>query len=192
MTLDMPTLFLALGAIALTLLLWRLVFKRRSSDPRRRFRKASTAFLADFLIPDGEGGEIHIENALLCKRGIIVVNIKDVAGNVFGSDAMQEWAVITGDSRYTFGNPQDGLYDRTAAVKRIVPDVPVIGYIAFTDAAEFSKGFPKHVVGLSALLDELDKEFSEQNAAPDAFFPSWEKLVAAATVTQVDELAQQT
>lgn len=189
MTLDTPILLLALTAFALTLLLWKLVYTRRSSEPRRRFRKSSTAFLADFLIPDGEGGEIHIENALLCKRGIIVVNIKDVAGNVFGSDSMQEWAVITGDNRYTFGNPQDGLYDRTAAVKRIVPDVPVVGYIAFTDTAEFSKGFPKHVVGLSSLLDELEKEYSEQNAAPDAFYPSWEKLVAAATVTQVDQLA---
>jgi Nuclease-related domain len=188
-TLDMPTLLLVLGACALMLLLWKLVYTRRSSEPRRRFRKSSTAFLADFLIPDGEGGEIHIENALLCMRGIIVVNIKEVVGNVFGSDTMQEWAVITGDNRYTFGNPQDGLYDRTAAVKRITPDVPVIGYIAFTDTAEFSKGFPKHVVGLSPLLDDLEKEYSEQNAAPDAFYPSWEKLVAAATVTHVDQLA---
>jgi hypothetical protein len=191
MTLDMPTLLLALTACVLTALLWKLIYTRRSSEPRRRFRKASTAFLADFLIPDGEGGEIHIENALLCKRGIIVVNIKDVVGNVFGSNTMQEWAVITGDNRFTFGNPQDGLYDRTAAVKRIVPDVPVIGYIAFTDTAEFSKGFPKHVVGLSPLLDELETEYSQQNVMPDAFYPSWEKLVAEATVTQVDQLAQE-
>jgi hypothetical protein len=158
MTLNMPILLLSLFAFALLVLLWKLVYTRRSSEPRRRFRKASTAYLADFLISDGEGGEIHIENALLCKRGIIVINIKDVAGNVFGSDTMQEWAVITNDSRFTFGNPQDGLYDRTAAVKRIVPDVPVIGYVAFTDSAEFSKGFPKHVVGLGRLLDELEAE----------------------------------
>jgi hypothetical protein len=103
---------------------------------------------------------------------------------------MQEWAVITGEQRYTFGNPQDGLYDRTAAVKRLVPDVPVMGYIAFTDKAEFSKGLPKHVVGLSELLEQLESEHAQQSAAPDAFWPAWENLTAEATVVQVEELGE--
>jgi hypothetical protein len=170
-------------------LLLRLVTKRRSADPRTRLRKASIAFLADFLIPDGEGGEIHIENAMLCKRGIVVINIKDVSGNVFGSDAMQDWAVITGDKRFTFNNPQTGLYDRTAAIKRIVPDVPVEGHIAFTDAAAFSKGYPKHVITLTELLADLENEHAQQSAAPEAFWPSWEKLKATATIIRVEDLA---
>jgi hypothetical protein len=190
MRLDAAIIALIIAALILLLLLWKLVYTRKSSEVRARFKKASTGFLGDFLIPDGEGGEIHIENAMLCKRGIVIVNIKDVVGNVFGSDTMPEWAVITGRQRYTFSNPQDGLYDRTAAVKHLVPDVPVIGYIAFTDAAEFSKGYPKHVIVLATLLSELEAEHSQQNAAPEAFWPSWEKLVAAATVTQVDALAQ--
>ncbi|MGI9290712.1 MAG: nuclease-related domain-containing protein, partial [Gammaproteobacteria bacterium] len=143
-----------MAAIILLAILFIYIFIRRSLETRARFRKASIAFLSDFLIPDGEDGEIHIENAMLTKRGIIIVNIKDVAGNVFGSDTMDEWAVITGEQRYTFSNPQDGLYDRTAAVKRIVTDVPVEGYIAFTDTAVFGKGFPKQVVNLSTLFAE--------------------------------------
>jgi hypothetical protein len=190
MILDATTIAMIVAAVLLLIVLWKLIYTRRTSEPRARFKKASTAFLGDFLIPDGEGGEIHIENALLCKRGIVIVNIKDVIGNVFGSNTMDEWAVITGEQRFSFSNPQDGLYDRTAAVKRLVPDVPVLGYIAFTDSAEFNKGFPKHVIGLSALLTELEAEYLQQNVAPEAFWPSWEKLVAEATVTQVDELAQ--
>ena len=190
MILDPRSLILALIGCVFVALLWMLIRKRKRADPRARFRNASTAFLGDFLIPDGEGGEIHIENALLCTRGIVIVNIKDVAGNVFGSDTMQEWAVITGKQRYTFGNPQDGLYDRTAAVKRLVPDVPVIGYIAFTDQAEFSKGFPRHVIGLRELLEQLESEHAQQSVAPDAFWPAWEKLAAEATVVQVEELGE--
>jgi hypothetical protein len=189
MMLDAPIIALIVAALALLLMLWKLVYTRRSSETRARFKKASTAFLGDFLIPDGEGGEIHIENAMLCKRGIVIVNIKHVVGNVFGSDTMHQWAVITGEQRYTFSNPQDGLYDRTAAVKRLVPDVPVLGYIAFSNASEFSKGYPKHVIMLATLLSELEAEHTRQNAAAEAFWPSWEKLIAAATVTQVDELA---
>ncbi len=190
MILDTRSLILALIGCVFVALLWMLIRKRKRANPRARFRNASKAFLGDFLIPDGEGGEIHIENALLCTRGIVIVNIKDVAGNVFGSDTMQEWAVITDEQRYTFGNPQDGLYDRTAAVKRLVPDVPVMGYIAFTDTAEFSKGFPKHVIGLSELLEQLESEHAQQSAAPDAFWPAWENLAAEATVVQVEELGE--
>ncbi len=189
MIFDTRIAALLVFALALGLLLWKFIYRRKSAEPRARFKKVSTAFLGDFLIPDGEGGEIHIENAMLCKRGILVINIKDVAGNVFGSDTMQEWAVITGDQRFTFRNPQDGLYDRTAAVKRIVPDVPVQGFIAFTAQADFSKGLPKHVTGLSDLLTELESEHAQQSAAPEAFWPSWEKLAAAATIVQVDELS---
>jgi hypothetical protein len=190
MTLDTRILILAGLAAVLALALLSLIRKRKDAEPRARFRKASTAFLADFLIPDGEGGEIHIENALLCKRGVVIVNIKDVAGNVFGSDTMQEWAVITGDKRFTFSNPQDGLYDRTAAVQRIVPDVPVHGHIAFTEKATFGKGFPKHVIGLNDLLDILEKEHSQNDLPPDAFWPSWEKLMSVATVTRLEELSE--
>jgi hypothetical protein len=190
MEFDARAIALIIVVCVLAFVLWKLVYTRKAAEPRARFRRASHAFLGDFLIPDGEGGEIHIENAMLCKRGIIVVNIKDVAGNIFGSDTMDEWAVITDDNRFTFRNPQGGLYDRTAAVKRIVPDVPVVGYVAFTDDAVFGKGFPKHVINLGTLLDELDREHAEHNAAPEAFRPSWEKLRDAATIIQVDELAQ--
>ena len=65
MIIDNRTLILLIIGVAFALLLFMLVRKRKGDEPRARFRKASTAFLADFLIPDGEGGEIHIENALL-------------------------------------------------------------------------------------------------------------------------------
>jgi hypothetical protein len=189
MILDTRTLILIAIGVVFLLLLFMLVRKRKGEEPRARFRKASIAFLADFLIPDGEGGEIHIENALLCKRGVVIVNIKDVAGNVFGSDTMQEWAVITGEQRFTFANPQDGLYDRTAAVTHLIPDVPVLGYIAFTDQADFTKGFPKHVIGLNDLLEQLESEHAQQSAAADAYWPSWERLMTNSTVVQVESLA---
>ena len=35
---------------------------------------------------------------------------------------MQDWTVISDRQRYTFSNPQPGLYDRMAAVKRLLPD----------------------------------------------------------------------
>ena len=114
--------------------------------------------LANFVIPDGNGEEIQVQYALLTGRGILILDIKDVEGHVFGSEAMQDWTVIADDRRFTFANPQPGLWDRVAAVKRLTPEVPVIGFVGFTGRARFTKGQPRSVTLLEPLLQELEKE----------------------------------
>jgi len=96
---------------------------------------------------------------------------------VFGSDKMQDWSVIGVDGRFTFSNPQHALYDRIAAVRQIVRQVPVTGRVLFLDEAEFKKGIP----GLVSTLDSLQKEFSEQDRAVgkskvEAFKPQWDLI----------------
>jgi hypothetical protein len=190
MPLDTTTIGLTVAAVVLAITLILVVRKRKSAEHSARFRRVSKAFMSHFLVPDGEGGEIHIEYAMLCPRGIVIVDVKDVAGNIFGSDSMEDWAVITGKQRFTFSNPQPGLFDRTAAIKRMVPDVPVVGYIAFTEQGAFNKGRPTHVIGLEELIGELKTEHNQKNAAPDAYWPSWEQLRNTAVVTQVGKLVE--
>ena len=79
--------------------------------------------------------------------------------------------------RYTFSNPLPALYDRVAAVRHIVRDVPVEGRVLFLDGAEFKKGVPSMVCN----LDELHAEFGESDKAAaqrkvEAFKPHWELL----------------
>jgi len=190
MTQNTTSLLLAIVFLVLAIVLARLIFKRKSEEPQAKFRRVSKAYLSDFLIPDGQGGEIHIEHAMLCPRGIVIADIKDIAGNIFGSDAMQDWTVITGKSRFTFANPQNGLFDRTAAVAHLLPELPVKGYIAFTERGKFTKGLPGHVVGLDELVKELAAEFKSGGEAMDAYWPSWEKLRDEAVVAQVGRLIQ--
>jgi hypothetical protein len=191
LTQDYLTIILALIVLILAVLLWRLIYKRKSEEPHARFSKVSKAYLADFLIPDGQGGEIHIDHAMLCSRGIVIVDIKDVEGNIFGSDPMQDWTVITGKNRFTFANPQTGLFDRTAAVAHLLPNLPVKGYIAFTDRGKFTKGLPGHVISLDALIGELAEEAKSGAEALDAYWPAWEKLRDEAVVTQVGRLIKE-
>jgi hypothetical protein len=190
MPLDLTTIGLGVAALVLGITLVLLIRKRKSAEHSARFRSVSKAFLSHFLVPDGEGGEIHIEYAMLCPRGIIIVDVKEITGNIFGSDGMEDWAVITGNNRFTFSNPQPGLFDRTAAVKRMVSEVPVIGYIAFTEQGTFNKGTPTHVIGLEQLIKELKAEHNQKNAAPDAYWPAWEQLRSTAVVTQVGKLVE--
>lgn len=133
------------------------------------------------VIPSADEGEIQVDQLLLTSHGLLIIEIKDVQGAVFGSDKMQDWTVIAEDRRYTFPNPQPALYDRIAAVRQIVRQVPVAGRVVFLDGAEFTKGTPSLVCD----LEQLAADFGEpdKNAARfkiEAFKPHWELIQKSA------------
>jgi hypothetical protein len=163
-------------ALLLGWLLYRFELGRRS-----RLDQVLSAIGFDrvnnLILPNSDDGEILIDQLLLTSAGLLIVEIKNVQGNVFGSDKMDDWTVIGKERRYTFPNPQPGLYDRIAAVRQVVRQVPVTGRIVFLDGAEFTKGKP----GLVATLDDLIEEFGESNKKAatvnvEAFTPHWELI----------------
>ena len=150
---------LIVGAAALGFALswaWRWYRKYRA---RKALRAAVTAgsaeYLIDTLVPDGKGGAFHVDYLLLTLRGVVVIDLRDVRGNIFGGDQMAEWTVMDGARRFTFTNPQGALYDRIAAVKAVAGDVPVEGRIVFTRRGKFPKGLPKWTLMIDALRSEF-------------------------------------
>lgn len=174
--------------VLVALLLW---YRRRGAG--NRLKKVLTEISHDridgLLIPNGDEGEIQIDHLLLTSQGLLIVDIKDAEGTVFGSDKMDQWTVISNERRYTFSNPQAALYDRIAAVRHIVRQVPVAGRILFLDGAEFTKGVPAMV----STLDQLLEDFGETDSAVakvkvDAFKPHWDLVRKAALGAQVGEM----
>jgi hypothetical protein len=135
---------------------WR-AYQRRARRRSLLVRLERVAFEAahQVLVPDGMGGFIHIDHLLLTPRGVLVLDTRRVAGLIFGGDQMSDWTVMGRGRRYTFDNPQPALYDRIAAVKALVGDVPVEGRLVFSNAGKFTKGFPKWVL----MLDGIEVEF---------------------------------
>lgn len=182
---DFPTTYLLPLLIVALLLTW-LVIRWRRSHPRSLSHALDTiAFerIEDLVVPNADEGEIQIHHLVLTAKGLLIVDVKDVRGAVFGSDKMQEWTVIAEDRRFTFANPQHALYDRIAAVRQIVREVPVAGRIVFLDGAEFTKGVPSMV----STLDELIEEFGENDKAAakvkiEAFMPHWDLIHQTAEV----------
>jgi len=162
---------------------WVALRLRARGSIDRKLRKAANDILMNFLVPDGIGSEIHVQYALLTSRGVIIMDIRDVRGHVFGSDAMEEWTVLADQRLFTFSNPQHALFDRMAAVKRLLPDVPVEGFVVFTNRAEFSKGQPTHVRIMDGLLEELQIEKKELPVdALDEYRSQWDQLCEEAVV----------
>jgi len=152
-----------IGVGAILLLLAALCFWGVRAYQRRARRRALLARLErvafeavhQILVPDGMGGFIHIDHLLLTPRGVLVLDTRRVAGLIFGGDQMSDWTVMGRSRRYTFDNPQPALYDRIAAVKALVGDVPVEGRLLFSNVGKFTKGIPKWVL----MLDGIEVEF---------------------------------
>lgn len=186
---DQSKWLVSLITLLVLLSLW-LVYRSRLGH-RRTVEKVLQEIgydrINDLVIPNGDDGEILIDYVLLTSQGLLIVDIKDVEGTVFGSDKMQDWTVIGDKRRYTFSNPQPALYDRIAAVRHIVRQVPVAGRILFSDGAEFTKGVP----GLVCKLEDLLEQFGEKNKAAakvkvEAFKPHWDLIRKAALSAQAD------
>ena len=101
---------------------WRKVQARR----QRLQQVAVVAFdmMQDVLVPDGSEGHLHLDFLLLTSAGMLVVDLRDVPGMIFGSESMDEWTVMDGVRRSTFPNPLGPLYDRIAAVKLAAGKAP--------------------------------------------------------------------
>jgi hypothetical protein len=168
-------------AVGLAVLLVVRVWQRRRG-PRlgKALADVSIDRLQNVLVPDGMGGQIQLEHVLLTAHGLVVVDVKAFEGTIFASDRMAEWTVIGARGRFTFPNPLGTLYDRVAALRQLVRDVPVAGFVLFAAGADFTKGRPKDVL----LPQELVEKYSKPDAADVerlvvAFAPHWERVKSA-------------
>ncbi len=171
----------ALVLVAALLVLWRWYRRRRA---RAALLAAVTggAFehLRDVLVPDGQGGALHVDFLLLTARGCIIIDMRNIAGNIFGGDQMTEWTVMHRDQRYTFANPQTSLYDRIAVVRALVTELPVEGRVVFAARGRFPKGLPRFTLMLGSLVAEFPPAEREQSGAvPAVWRDDWARLVAA-------------
>jgi len=175
---DKPWLLPILVA-AFLLLVWLVyrVIRRRSGAFEHALSVISFDRVEGLVIPKADEGEILVDFLLLTSQGLLVLEVKDVQGTVFGGDKLQDWTVINDERRYTFSNPQPALYDRIAAVRQIVREVPVAGRILFLDGAQFTKGTP----ALTSNLAQLVSEFGEPDKKAarfkvEAFMPHWDLI----------------
>jgi hypothetical protein len=165
-----------IAAAVVALIVWLYVLFRAY-----RYRKdneaaiASVAYemLKNVLIPNGNGGQIHVHYLLLTQRGLLVADLLDRPGAIFGGDQMLEWTAIGKKQRYTFSNPQHALYDRMAAVRLLTGEVPVEGRLLFTLKSDFPKGKPRNVLRIDDLTDDFPPVDKARGNITAAFGDVW-------------------
>jgi len=147
------------GLAVAALLAWIVVlWQKRRELQRIEATVDSIAYdvLRNVLIPNGMEGQITLQYLLLTERGLLILDLLERPGAIFGGDQMVEWTSIGKKGRYTFRNPQHALYDRMAALKSLAGNTPVDGRVVFSKRSEFPKGKSSYALR----VDELTNEFA--------------------------------
>src|SRR5688572_6759223 len=170
----------AAGVVVLALLVWLIWRRRGGPELARALEAVAIERLQNVLVPDGMGGHIQVEHLLLTGQGFVVIDAKSFAGTIFASERMAEWTVIGKQGRFTFPNPLGTLYDRVAALKQLVRDVPVAGYVLFGGGADFTKGRPRDVLSAAELVERYRRpDQADLEHLLVAFAPHWDRVKAA-------------
>ncbi len=176
---DRATLLLSLSGIAAVVLIalgvWLWV--RSKGSPRRIIAALTSDLMRDVTLPEAAEEAVHIDYLALTPTGLVVIDVKDFEGVLFGAATMDHWTQVVDGHSYRFGNPlyQNGA--RCAAVKALASEVPVRGLVVFTNVGRFPKGLPDRVCMLDALAQELGRA---NGPVPGPIREAWTALRAAA------------
>jgi hypothetical protein len=180
-TVPWPLVGVAAGGLVLIAALVALwIWYRRHLLAAKRLAaitSGSYAHLRNVVLPDPQGLLLHFDFLLLTARGAVVIDMREVRGNVFGADQMSEWTVMDRRGRSTFTNPQPGLLDRVAALRALVPELPVDGQVVFGARTRFPKGLPSQTRLLESLIDEHQAlNPSKAGPLPDSWLSDWDTI----------------
>jgi len=171
---------LGLGALVGLGIGW---WQRRSRQRRRLvqlIQSIAAQFQRDVLIPDGADGWYHVDFLLRTANGIVILDVRDVRGALFGGGHLSEWTVMEGHQRRTFPNPLETLYDRMAAVRAIVgDDVPVEGHVVLLARARLGTAAPPR----TWLLEQVPTLAPPAAEIGDAYAEAWLAISTRTTPT---------
>jgi len=177
---DLPAGWLIGAAAAGSLLIIGvlIVWLRRRKSLESLLRRIAWERLADVVIPDDVDGEIHLDLALLTPRGILVLDVRYVAGTLFWGDQLESWTVLDGARRTVLQNPLPGLRARRHAVSALAPGVPVDGRILLVGAIQIAGERPPGVLVLEDLVTEYPARGRQPR--PAVLREAWTALKSAA------------
>ena len=152
-------LYIGLTFIAVLTLAILLVRYLRRTQHTRQINKLisdiSRSELHHILVPDAVDGEVWLDCLLLTDGGLLVLDIRDYTGNLFGGESINEWTQLIGVKSHKFNNPLLELPARIQAVQALVGDIPVTGQVVFTHRGSFPKGQPEGVCMVDDVYERL-------------------------------------
>ena len=166
------------GTAKIFLVLWRWWCERlKYLEEITLIKSISVDYISDIIVPDKLGEDVHLDYILFTPRGLLVIDFRNISGNLFCSDQMSEWTIINGGHRSTFSNPQNYMLNRVDAVSNIASGLVVEGRVVFSRSTIFPKGVPSMTVpeaNLASIMFIGDQALAR--LAVVQWLPIWERI----------------
>ena len=176
------------GAVLTTLLLlavlgmlvWRWHIKRHQIP--RLLSSLGGIYVRDLIIPDGVGGTIQTDFLVLLRGGVLVLDVKNYRGALFGAENAPLWSQMVRARSFKFTNPLPENTLRVQSLKLLLPSVPVIGRVVFMHEGRFPRDMPAGVSMLDTLATDLG---AFAGPASIQYMEAWKRLKSGESASLV-------
>ena len=187
--LNQQSEFVAIAIVAFALVVLLIVNRRRIQSWFREWRiqrcldRIGSAQIRDLVCADGLEGYYKIDRLALTRDAILLISYKPFGGNIYCAERISEWTQVIGQKSFKFENPLFELENQITALRLLIGDAPLHGYLFFDNSALFPKGHPDSVLNPETIPAEFmaahcenpnakiqaawDLLKSHQNEAPD-------------------------
>jgi hypothetical protein len=155
---------------------------RRDAEQRRvaKIIKAlNISALKNVAFPDGMEGYVFVDYLLLTPVGIVVLDLQDYNGFIFGGPNIDQWTQMVRQRGYKFENPLHQNAWRLQIIRSFIKDAPLIGKVVFSSVSQFPKGIPEGVSHVSTLNEDL-AELVDNKETPESVRKAWDELTTHA------------
>jgi hypothetical protein len=141
---------LAIIGVAVLLILYlnrnRLQLRLREWRLQRCLKRIGCEQIRNLVCADGLDGFYTIDRLALVGDAILLISYKAHVGNIYCAEKISEWTQVIGRKSFKFDNPLFEIENQLIALKAIVGNAPLRGYLFFGQGAMFPKGHPDSVL----------------------------------------------
>jgi hypothetical protein len=166
---------LAIGIIAL-INAEKLRFVVMTWHKRRQLNSFGVTQKHNLIYADGLDGSFKVDRLILLKDSILLISLKQYAGNIYCAEEIAEWTQVIGKKSYKFHNPLFELQNQVNALQAAAPGITIEGALFFDHTATFPKGQPANVLH----QDNIPEHFMTNFILADVSYPvlkTWETLI---------------
>lgn len=140
----------------------------------------------DLVYVDELDGNFKVDRLILLKDSILLISLKQYAGNIYCAEKITEWTQVIDKKSYKFQNPLFELENQITTLKTIVPGITIKGALFFDHTATFPKGHPSSVL----YQGNIPEYFLSKFEVADVAYPvlkAWETLVERSKSTDTSD-----
>ena len=159
LNLEANVIALALVGLALALVIFvnrkRLQMHLREWRTQRCLNRIGSEQIRNLVCADGLDGYYRIDRLALTRDAILLISYKPYGGNIYCAERISEWTQVIGQKSFKFTNPLFELENQLTALRLLIGNTPLHGYLFFNHSALFPKGHPASVLNPESIPDQF-------------------------------------